>query len=79
MPAATVLEETVAYARELARECSPASMAAMKGQVYSNLERSLGESVEEANTLMGESFSKPDFAEGVRSFLERRPPQFAAL
>jgi enoyl-CoA hydratase/carnithine racemase len=79
VPVASLLEETLAYARELARECSPASMAAMKRQVYSNLERALEDSVEEANTLMGESFTKPDFAEGVQSFLERRPPQFAAL
>ena len=41
----TVLEETLAYARELARECSPASMAAMKRQVYADLERSLTDSV----------------------------------
>lgn len=74
-----VLEATVAYAQELARECSPASMAAMKRQVYADLERSLPESVDEANRLMGESFSAPDFAEGVQSFLERRPPHFAAL
>jgi enoyl-CoA hydratase/carnithine racemase len=28
---------------------------------------------------MGESFTKPDFAEGVQSFLERRTPSFAPL
>jgi enoyl-CoA hydratase/carnithine racemase len=74
-----VLEEALAYARELARECSPASMAAMKHQVYADLERSLSDSVAQANQLMGESFAKPDFAEGVQSFMERRPPQFAGL
>jgi hypothetical protein len=35
--------------------------------------------VEEANRLMAESFSRSDFAEGVRSFVERRPPQFEPL
>ena len=74
-----VLEEALAYARELARECSPASMAAMKRQVYADLERSLGESVQDANQLMGVSFTRPDFAEGVQSYMERRPPQFAGL
>jgi enoyl-CoA hydratase/carnithine racemase len=74
-----LLDETLAYARMLTAECSPASMAAMKRQVYSDYERTLTESVEEANRLMGESFQGPDFGEGVRSFLERRAPQFAPL
>jgi hypothetical protein len=28
---------------------------------------------------MVESFGRPDFAEGVRSFLEKRPPSFDRL
>jgi enoyl-CoA hydratase/carnithine racemase len=74
-----VLDEALAYARMLATECSPASMAQMKRQVYADFERPLAESLEEANRLMFESFAGADFAEGVRSFTERRPPQFAAL
>jgi enoyl-CoA hydratase/carnithine racemase len=73
------LDETLAYARMLAGECSPASMAQMKRQVYADYERTLSESVEEANRLMVESFSGADLAEGVRSFLERRSPEFAPL
>ncbi|HUE25775.1 MAG TPA: enoyl-CoA hydratase-related protein [Solirubrobacteraceae bacterium] len=74
-----VLDEALQYARMLATECSPASMARMKAQVYGDLERTLADSLERANELMLESFSGPDFAEGVRSFVERRPPEFAAL
>ena len=74
-----LLDETLAYARELATYCSPASMAAMKRQVYGDLERGLAESVADANRLMLESFSQPDFAEGVASFVERREPRFAPL
>jgi enoyl-CoA hydratase/carnithine racemase len=73
------LPEARAYARMLASECSPASMAAMKQRVYADLEHTLGESVEKANRLMGESFTRPDFGEGVRSFTERRLPDFAPL
>ena len=71
-----VLDAAMQYARMLAADCSPASMALMKEQVYADYDKTLGESVEEANRLMLESFSRPDFGEGVTSFLERRPPKF---
>jgi enoyl-CoA hydratase/carnithine racemase len=74
-----LLEETLDYARELASKCSPASMATMKRQVYADLERGLPESLAEADGLMLESFTAPDFVEGVTSFLERRDPRFAPL
>ena len=74
-----LMDETLTYARDLAVNCSPASMATMKGQVYGDLERGLEASVEDANRLMLASFSQPDFAEGVASFVERRDPRFAPL
>jgi enoyl-CoA hydratase/carnithine racemase len=74
-----LLHETMAYARDMAVNCSPASMAAMKAQVYADLERSLDQGLEDAGTRMLGSFSAPDFKEGVTSFLERREPQFAPL
>jgi enoyl-CoA hydratase/carnithine racemase len=76
---ARVLDETLQYARMLASECSPTSMALMKQQVWSDYDRTLAESLEEATRLMVESFSRPDFAEGVRSFVEKRPPRFEPL
>lgn len=74
-----LLEETLAYARELASQCSPASMATIKRQVYADLQRGLPEALAEADRLMFESFAAPDFVEGVTSFLERRDPRFASL
>jgi enoyl-CoA hydratase/carnithine racemase len=74
-----VVDHALTYARELARECSPASMAAMKRQVYADYDRTLAETVQDANRLMLESFTAPDFAEGVQSFLERRSPNFAPV
>jgi enoyl-CoA hydratase/carnithine racemase len=78
-PAEVLLEQTLAYARELALLCSPASMATMKRQIYADLDRSLPEALAAADRLMLESFSAPDFVEGVASFVERREPTFAPL
>jgi enoyl-CoA hydratase/carnithine racemase len=78
-PKETVLEETLAYAHELATLCSPASMATMKRQVYAALEQALPVALAEADEAMLESFMQPDFVEGVSSFVERRAPEFAPL
>jgi enoyl-CoA hydratase/carnithine racemase len=44
--------------------------------VYQQLTQELGPACDDAVKLMIESFSRPDFKEGVQSFLERRPPKF---
>jgi enoyl-CoA hydratase/carnithine racemase len=75
----SLLSETLAYARELATQCSPAAMAEMKQQVYAAYTEELPASVADANRRMAESFGRPDFKEGVRSFLEKRPPAFPPL
>ncbi len=51
-------------------------MAMMKRQVYQQLAQSLGPSEKEAITLMRESFDRPDFREGVTSFMQKRAPKF---
>jgi enoyl-CoA hydratase/carnithine racemase len=76
VPAEEVLPSAQDYVRELAMRSSPASMAAMKRQVYTDLQVGLGAAERNALDLMRESFGRPDFAEGVKSFLERRPPDF---
>ncbi len=79
VPDGQVVQQALAYAGELARECSPTSMATIKRQVYGDYDRTLGDTVQDANRLMLESFAAPDFAEGVQSFMERRPPSFAPV
>ena len=71
--------DAVAYAEELATSSSPWSMATIKQQVQADLDRTFTDAVDAAQDLMLESFRHPDVAEGVRSFLKRRPPAFPGL
>lgn len=67
------------YVENLAAACSPTSLAIMKRQVYEQLHRGLGAAEHESQLLMVESFARPDFKEGVQSFLEKRPPKFGRI
>ncbi len=64
------------YIRDMAANCSPASLQIMKRQVYQALEEPLAEAHAKAVRLMIESFGREDFAEGVTSYMEKRSPKF---
>jgi enoyl-CoA hydratase/carnithine racemase len=74
-----LLDKTREYARDLIEHCSPKSMATIKAQLYRHWNMELAPSVKEANELMVRSFSFKDFPEGVKSFVERRNPDFEPL
>jgi enoyl-CoA hydratase/carnithine racemase len=79
VPAESLMAETLAYARDLAANCSPAAMATIKSQVYRHWDEELAPSLAESNGLMAKSLREPDFREGVSSFVERRAPAFRPL
>jgi enoyl-CoA hydratase/carnithine racemase len=79
VPHAELLSFTRAYVEDLAANCSPTSMAIMKRQVYQHLTETLGHAEKEAFGLMVDSFKRPDFREGVMSFMEKRPPKFQRI
>jgi enoyl-CoA hydratase/carnithine racemase len=79
LPAESLLPAALAYAADLAENCSPRSMAAVKEQVFQAMDSDLPTAVAVSTKLMHESFRHPDAAEGVHSYLECRPPRFAPL
>ncbi len=79
VPGEQLVAAAIAYAADLAANCSPASMATIKRQVYGHATRDLGEALEESNRLMGMSLRGPDFKEGVASYVDKRPAAFAPL
>lgn len=64
------------YIRDLAANCSPTSLRVIKAQVHRHVNMDLGEAMRETNAWMAESLRREDFREGVRSFIEKRPPRF---
>lgn len=79
LPAEQVVPHARAYLEQLAASSSAASISIMKRQVYAQLHDGLGPAEAESQRLMVESFGRPDFREGVQSFLEKRPPRFPRL
>jgi enoyl-CoA hydratase/carnithine racemase len=74
-----LLDVAVGYAEDLAAHCSPAAMRAIKAQLFAAELGTFDEAAAEADRQMLESFKHPDFAEGVTSYVEKRPPAFAGL
>ena len=76
---AELLPAALAYASELARSASPYAMSLIKRQLADDQARTFTESRDHAAALLATAKRAPDYREGVRSFIERRPPEFAGL
>lgn len=77
LPAETFMSGVRDYARDLAGQVSPRSMAAIKRQVYNAMFQTLEEATVSAERAMMESLRSEDFKEGVAHFLEKRAPVFS--
>ncbi len=71
-----LMNETRAYATQLATMVSPRSLRVIKQQTYDGLFQTLRESVDMATHEMYGAFASDDFKEGVAHFLEKRAPNF---
>jgi len=74
-----VLAAARAYAADIATHCAPAALAAIRHQVYTDLDGGLEDAMVRALRLMQVTNAAPDLAEGVASFVERRAPQFGPV
>lgn len=72
----SLLDDTIAYATELACAVSPRSLRVMKKQLWEAPYQNLSGAVALANEEMFHSIQSEDFAEGVRHFIEKRTPRF---
>jgi enoyl-CoA hydratase/carnithine racemase len=76
VPAAQLMDVVMAYAADLAMNVSPSSMSVMKRQVYGDYSKDVSTASKDALVLMGQSFGRPDFKEGVQSFVQKRQAEF---
>ncbi len=74
VPAEALMDEVMAYARNLARTVAPGSARETKHQIYRDLHRDAATSVREAEALLVEMSKTPDYREGVKAWMEKRTP-----
>jgi enoyl-CoA hydratase/carnithine racemase len=72
----TFIHDVKGYARELAHNVSPRSMAVIKSQVYDAHFETLLEATARAEKEMISSLQSEDFKEGVAHFVEKRQANF---
>ncbi|MGE0881622.1 MAG: enoyl-CoA hydratase-related protein [Acidimicrobiia bacterium] len=78
-PTHETLDRAVAYAIDLAENCSPVSIAATKQQLESDWLRTREESEMFSKVIGFRGTNRQDFGEGVKSFVEKRRPSFGPL
>lgn len=74
-----VLDDALAYARDMAAHSSPQALAVTKEQLYHELRMPVERARLTALKLWRTLREHDDFKEGVRSFSERREPRFAPI
>jgi enoyl-CoA hydratase/carnithine racemase len=74
LPAEQVVPRAREWARDVAANTAPASVAIAKRLLWEGVTETPAETMAKEKSLLAWIGKQPDAAEGVRSFLERRPP-----
>jgi enoyl-CoA hydratase/carnithine racemase len=74
-----LLAKALEYARDIAANCSPTSLAMIKHQVLTDLDAGYAEGLGRAYRAMSFASVGSDFREGIDSFLAKRAPAFPPL
>ena len=72
LPAEALVAHVTDYARALAASVSPASARETKRQIYRDLHGDAASAVTEAERLLEAMIRDPDYAEGVKAWMEKR-------
>ena len=75
-PTDELLPRVHEYAMQLVGSVSPASLAATKRQIYTDLHRDVANSVKEAQSLLDRMTKEDDYREAVSAWLEKRSPRW---
>lgn len=72
LPPAELMGQVMAYATTVADGVSPGSARETKHQIYRDLHRDVASAVTEAERLLETMIRHPDYAEGVKAWMEKR-------
>jgi enoyl-CoA hydratase/carnithine racemase len=67
------------YVKNLAGTVSPSAMADNKRMIWDHAGMNIDDSLDDMWEVVQSQLKRPDIAEGVNSFLEKRPPEFPRL
>lgn len=69
-----LLPATYAYVQQMITTVSPNSLRQTRWQIYRDLHRDVASSVRDSEVLLNTMMREADYREGVRAFVEKRPP-----
>ena len=77
LPPDRLMPHVLTYAGALADHVAPGSARETKRQIYRDLHRDAASAVIDAERLLDAMITHPDYAEGVKAWMEKRSPRWA--